>query len=303
MSIRAALMNFVIRRTVKRQLPDKAADVKAFRERMAGAGNLTPKAPTGVSFKACQVNQVSCEWVSLEQTNTSAVLLYFHGGGYVMGDAVGHRNLSWRLARASGMRVLMVNYRLAPETPFPAALQDATAVFEWLLSRGYAADKIVIGGDSAGGGLALATLLNLKNLGTDLPAAAILISPWVDLTLSGTSYIGNKAKDPMLTRSVLATWAECYLSGREATAPLASPLFADLNDLPPMLVHVGSTEILNSDAERLVDKVIELGGSAALKVWPKMVHVFHLFAGRIPEADQAINELGDYCRANIANPS
>lgn len=303
MSIRAALMNFVIRRTVKPQLPDKAADVKAFRERMAGAGNLTPKAPAGVSFEACQVNQVSCEWVSPEQASTSAVLLYFHGGGYVMGDAVAHRNLSWRLARASGMRVLMVNYRLAPETPFPAALEDATAVFEWLLSQGYAADKIVIGGDSAGGGLVLATLLNLKNLGTDLPAAAILISPWVDLTLSGKSYIDNKATDPMLTRPALAAWAECYLSGREATAPLASPLFADLNDLPPMLVHVGSTEILNSDSERLVDKVIELGGSAALKVWPKMVHVFHLFAGRIPEADQAINELGDYCRANIENPS
>lgn len=303
MSIRAVLMNFVIRRTVKPQLPDKAADVKVFREQMASAGNLMAKAPAGVSFEACQVNQVSCEWVSPEQASTSAVLLYFHGGGYVMGDAVGHRNLSWRLARASGMRVLMVNYRLAPETPFPAALEDATAVFEWLLSQGYAADEIVIGGDSAGGGLALATLLNLKNLGTDLPAAAILISPWVDLTLSGKSYIGNGAVDPMLTRSALVAWAECYLSGREATAPLASPLFADLNDLPPMLVHVGSTEILNSDSERLVDKVIELGGSAALKVWPKMVHVFHLFAGRIPEADQAINELGDYCRANIANPS
>ncbi|HIG62063.1 MAG TPA: alpha/beta hydrolase [Gammaproteobacteria bacterium] len=303
MSIRAALMNFVIRRTVKPQLPDKAADVKAFREQMAGASNLMPKAPAGIAFEACQVNQVSCEWVSPEQANTSSVLLYFHGGGYVMGDAVGHRNLSWRLARASGMRVLMVNYRLAPETPFPGALEDATAVFEWLLSQGYAADKIVIGGDSAGGGLALATLLNLKNLGSDLPAAAILISPWVDLTLSGKSYIGNKAADPMLTRSALAAWAECYLSGREATAPLASPLFADLNDLPPMLVHVGSTEILNSDSESLVDKVIELGGSAALKVWPKMVHVFHLFAGRIPEADQAINELGDYCRANMENPS
>jgi len=299
MSFRAALMNFIIRRTIKRQLPQNADEMKAFRKRMSDAGNLMPKPSSGVTFEECQAGEVSCEWVCPEPASPTAVILYFHGGGYVLGDAVGHRNLSWRLARASGFRVLMVNYRLAPESPFPAALDDAIAAFDWLKSQGYAPENIILGGDSAGGGLALATLLNLKNLGADLPAAAILLSPWVDLTLSGASYADNSTLDPMLTREVLKAWAETYLADRDAKAPLASPLYGDLQDLPPMLVHVGSTEILRSDAESLVDKVIEMGGAAALKVWPKMVHVFHLFGGRVPEADQAIDELGKYSRASV----
>jgi epsilon-lactone hydrolase len=301
MSIRAALMNFIIKRTIKLQLPQNAAEMKAFRKRMADAGNLMPKPSSGVTFEECQAGEVNCEWVRPEPASPTAVILYFHGGGYVLGDAVGHRNLSWRLACASGFRVLMVNYRLAPESPFPAALEDAIAAFDWLISQGYAPENIILGGDSAGGGLALATLLNLKNLGADLPAAAILISPWLDLTLSGPSYADNSASDPMLTSQVLKAWAESYLADRDAKAPLASPLFGDLQGLPPMLIHVGSTEILRSDAESLVDKVIEMGGTAALKVWPKMVHVFHLFAGRVPEAGQAIDELGSYCRASVEN--
>ena len=302
MSIRAALMNFVISRTVKLQLPKNITEIKAFRARMADAGNLMPKPSPDVTFEACQAGEANCEWVYPASAGLNAVILYFHGGGYVMGDAIGHRNLSGRLARASGFRVLMVNYRLAPENPFPSALEDAITAYNWLLSQGYSPENIILGGDSAGGGLALAALLNLKNLGTELPAAAILISPWVDLTLSGSSYADNNKSDPMLTNQVLNVWAETYLAGRDAKAPLASPLFGDLMSLPPMLVHVGSTEILRSDAESLVDRVIEMGGTAALKVWPKMVHVFHLFAGRVPEADQAINELGNYCRASVENP-
>ena len=300
MSIRAALISFLMRRTVKAQLENIGDDVPAFRERMNSANGLMPKLPKDALVDKVDVEGVPCEWVSADGADSHRVLMYLHGGGYVFGGFDSHRDLAWRLSNASGMRVLLVDYRLAPEHPFPAALEDATACYRWLLAEGYKPGQIVIGGDSAGGGLTLSTMVNLKNLGVEQPAGAILLSPWLDMTGSGSSVAANAKADAMLSPVSLDSFARFYLGELDRKAPLASPLFADLAGLPAMLVHVGSTEILLSDAQRLVENVQNAGGEIALDVWPKMPHVFQLFSGRIPEGKVAIEQLGQFIQNRTA---
>jgi len=300
MSIRAQVMSFLMRRTIKKQLANMGDDVDAFRKRLRDASRLRPEIPGDVIIEPLNVSGISAEWISLEQSDAQRVLLYFHGGGYVIGGLDGFRDVAWRLSRASGLKVLLVDYRLAPENPFPAAVEDAIACYRWLLDEGYQARHIVIGGDSAGGGLTIATLVNLKNLGLSQPSGAILISPWVDLSVSGESMAVNEVADPMLSRAILDHWAELYLGELDRKAPLASPLFADLSELPPVMVHVGSTEVLLSDAERLVEKIIKTGGEAVLEVWPKMPHIFQVFASRIPEGKEAIGKLGVFLNNRTA---
>jgi len=299
MSIRASLISFILKRTLKKQF-DTVGDVVSFRQKMADAGDLGGKTPGRISITPQTINGVSCEWVTSEQTDQNRVLIYLHGGGYVFGSPESHRGLAWRLAEESCMRVLMVDYRLAPEHPFPAALDDATTCYRWLLDEGFASDEIAIAGDSAGGGLALAALVNMKNLGLNLPRCGFLLSPWVDLSASGSSVESNAAADVMLTPNALHTMAQHYLGELDRKAPLASPLFADLSGLPPLLIHVGSTEILLSDAERLKDKILAAGGEVTLKVWPKMPHVFQVFASRIPEGIDAIKELSNFLKDETA---
>ena len=295
MSIRAALISFIMRRTIKKQF-DALDDVVAFRASMADASKLSGALPANVTVTPETINGVACEWVTLGDTDQNKVLLYFHGGGYVFGGPDSHRDLAWRLAESSGMRVLMVDYSLAPENRFPAAVDDALVCYRWLLDEGFDTSKIAIGGDSAGGGLAAATLVNIKNFGLQQPSCAILLSPWVDLSGSGDSIMTNADAEAVLTAGALHKMAQHYLDGRDPKAPLASPLFADLSGMPNLLVHVGSTEILRSDAERLVDKVNSAGGSAELTIWPKMPHVFQVFAARIPEGKKAVALLGDFLR-------
>lgn len=293
MSIRAAVMRFLLRHTVKKQF-DNFDDVPAFRERMANSARLTPKVPDEVSVVSTVVGGVACEWLGDNTARQDKVLMYLHGGGYVFGGPDSHRDIGWRLARAAGMRVLMVDYRLAPEHPFPAALEDATNCYRWLLDEGYEPGSVAIGGDSAGGGLSVALLINLRNLGLPLPAACILLSPWTDLSMSGDSMARNEALDPMLSKAILDKMAEYYLGKRDRRAPLASPLFGDLSGLPATYVQVGSLEVLRSDAERLADKIREAGGEVMLEVWPGMFHVFQVFAARVPEGRQAIEKLGEF---------
>ena len=293
MSVRAAVMSFILRRTLKKQFA-AIDDVVAFRARMKAASNMSGVVPDSVSVVPINVQGVSCEWITNAGTDQNRVLMYLHGGGYVFGGLDSHREIAWRLAQASGMRVLLVDYRLAPEHVFPAALEDATACYRWLLSEGFEPARIAIGGDSAGGGLTVATLVNLKNLGLPQPSGAILLSPWTDLSLSGDSIETNEAKDAMLSRAALLKCAQYYLGERERRAPLASPLFADLSGLPPVLIHVGSTEMLCSDAQRLAEKWESAGGEASIEIWPKMPHVFQVLAARIPEGAQAIVKLGEF---------
>ena len=222
------------------------------------------------------------------------MLVYFHGGGYVFGGLDSHRDIGWRLARAGNMRVLMVDYRLGPENQFPAALEDATQCYRYLIDQGFKPHKIAIGGDSAGGGLTVALLYNLRNLGLPMPGGCILLSPWTDLSMSGDSMSMNESVDPMLSKSILEKMAEYYLGQRDRKAPLASPLFGDVSGLPPIYIQVGSLEVLKSDAERLADKIRTAGGEVLLEVWPGMFHVFQVFAARVPEGRRAIAKLGEF---------
>ncbi len=298
MSIRAALISFMMKRTIKKQF-DNLTDVAAFRESMASASQLTGKIPPDVAMTPQPADGVPCEWVTVDGIEQDKVLLYLHGGGYVFGSPESHRDLTWRLAAAARIRVLAVDYRLAPEHPFPAAVDDATRSYRWLLAEGFSPEDICIGGDSAGGGLAVATLVNLKNLGLPQPAGCILLSPWTDLSGSGESVKTNASADAMLTEKALHNMAGHYLGELDRTAALASPLFADLSGLAPMLVHVGSTEILLSDSERLVERVQAAGGEISLQIWPKMPHVFQIFAARIPEAKQAIEQLAQFIKSRL----
>ncbi len=303
MSIRSALMSAVLRRTIKKQL-DNLEDVALFRENMAKADGLSAKTPDNVTVTPLSIPgatgvSIPCEWLQMEEASTKPVLLYFHGGCYVFGGLNSHRDIAWRLAEAGDVRVLLVDYRLAPEHPFPAALEDSIECYRWLLAQGIAPDQIAIGGDSAGGGLSVATMVNIKNLGMPMPNCAILLSPWTDLSLSGDSVKANASSDVMLTAGALKKTSGHYLGQSDHTAPLASPLFADLSGLPATFVQVSESEILLSDAQRLVTKIVDAGGEAKLETWPNMPHVWQILASRIPEGKAAIAKLGEFLKVRL----
>ena len=240
---------------------------------------------------------VEAYWVSATNTdNNSPVVLYFHGGGYVMGSALSHRALTERLAVAVGGRVLAVNYRLAPEHPFPAATDDALASYRWLLGQGVAPSNIVVAGDSAGGGLTIAALVAIRDAGEPLPACAIAISPWVDMEGLGESMITKAAVDPMVQKAALAMLAPMYLNGHDPRTPLAAPLYADLSGLPPILIQVGSEEPLLDDSNRLAEKIEQAGSQVTLEVWPDMIHVWHLFAPMLDKGQEAIERMATFSR-------
>lgn len=228
-----------------------------------------------------------------------AALLYLHGGAYVAGSAQGYRGLAGEMARAAGVTGYAIDYRLAPEAPFPAAVDDAVAAYQALLARGFAAHRIVLAGDSAGGGLVAALLVALRDAGTALPAAAVLISPWADLTGNAASLANKAAADPSLTAAGLQAGARHYLGTTPATHPLASPVFADFTGLPPLLIQVGSSEILLDDAVRLASAAGAAEVAVRLEVWPQMVHVWHAFGFMLEEGRRAIAGAGDFLRAAL----
>lgn len=226
-----------------------------------------------------------------------AVLLYLHGGAYISGNPQGYRGLAAELARATGARGIALDYRLAPEHPFPAAVHDAVAGYEALLARGFAPGRIAIAGDSAGGGLTMATLIALRDKGTPMPAAALLISPWADLTGKARSLESKAAEDPTLTAEALRIAAAHYLGGASAEHPLASPVLADLTGLPPMLIQVGSSEILLDDAVALAAAAGRANAPVRLEIWPNMPHVWHAFGFMLPAGQKAIATAGAFLSA------
>ncbi len=240
---------------------------------------------------------VPAEWVAAPGHDTQRAVLYLHGGGYAIGSINTHRRLAYDISAASGARVLVIDYRLAPEHPFPAAVDDATTAWRWLLRQGLAANRLAIAGDSAGGGLTIATLVNLRDQKLGLPACAVAISPWVDLEGAGTSITTRSAQDPMVQKAGLLWMAGMYLNGKDAKTPLAAPLHADLKGLPPVLVQVGTAETLLDDATRIAEKLHAAGGDVRLAVWPNMLHVFPLFAPILSEGREGCIEIGAFIRS------
>lgn len=252
-----------------------------------------------VTSTPVQAGGVPAEWIVAPGVAEDRVLLYLHGGGYVLCSVNTHRDLISRLARAAGVRALGVDYRLAPEHRFPAAVEDATAAFRWLVSQGVEPRHIVIGGDSAGGGLTLATLVALRDAGEPLPAAAVCLSPWVDLEGTGASMTTKASVDPFVAKAMTQFLAQQYLGDHDPRAPLAAPLYADLHGLPVLLIQVGSAEVLLDDATRIAERARDAGVEVSLEVWDEMIHVWHLFASILPEGQQAIERVGEFIRTHL----
>ena len=297
-----SLRTRIIRRTLQRVTSTISTrlSIQEQRTRLDELSRRSIRVPKGVTVQTVQVSGIHAQWIEPTGVDPRKVILYLHGGGYCICSLDTHRGLAARLALASQTRVLIIDYRLAPENPFPAALEDAQTAYNWLLTQGITAEQISIGGDSAGGGLTVATAVNLRDAGQKLPAALFLLSPWTDLTFSGESHQTRKKIDPIFGgEDGGLNFAPAYLAGQDPTNPLISPLFADLQGLPPTLIHVGSDEILLDDSTRLEEKMKAAGVESHLQVWEGMWHVFQVFAPYIPEAQLSIDRVGQFIQKSI----
>jgi epsilon-lactone hydrolase len=290
-SLQAYLSVWLIKWRVKRKL-------RGVRDYRLARKILFPdpyKVPFNVRISSAQSNGISGEWVEGPQPVENA-LLYLHGGGYFGCSAETHRPITAFFAQ-QGFRVFAPNYRLAPENPFPAAVDDAVAAYRGLLAPGSPSQRIFVAGDSAGAGLALSLLLALRAASSPLPSAAVLFSPWTDLAATGDSVRTNTKRCAMFDGNDIAASARFYLGDTDPRNPLASPLYGDLSGLPPLLIHVGSDEVLRDDATRLAERARAAGVSVELKVWPVVPHVWQLAPHKIPEARQSLRESAEFLQA------
>ncbi len=250
--------------------------------------------PKEIEIKSIMLDKIPAEWVIPSDPIKDHIILYLHGGGWIMGSPLASRRLNSAIAETTKISILSIDYRLAPEYPFPVPLEDCVDAYKWLLSNGFKNDHIIIAGDSAGGNLTLTTLLKIRDLGIDLPAGAICLSPATDLTLADDSFFKNAETDILADMGIF-WWIVAYLSGENPRNPYISPLFADLKGLPPILLQASSCEMLCSDATRFVEKAKKAGTNAILQSWDDMSHVFQgLIYELIPEAKDAINKIADF---------
>ncbi|QGG94005.1 alpha/beta hydrolase [Actinomarinicola tropica] len=272
---------------------DAEMTIDEWREAYDGLGGLLPAAE-GVPVESVDAAGVPAEWIG---AGDGPVVVYVHGGGYCIGSLDSHRPMLTHLASAIGGRVLAVDYRLAPEHPFPAALDDACTAYRWVLAGGVEPSRVVVAGDSAGGGLTLATVVALRDAGDPLPAAGVCLSPWADLTQSGSTMAEKADADPMVHAEDLDRWAAAYAGadGDPAASGL-SPVFADLSGLPPLLVEVGTAEVLLDDARRVAERARAAGVDVTLFEGEDLIHVWHFFAGAVPEADEGITRVAEFVR-------
>ena len=292
-SRRSKCLAWVTRRTMKNRLGASGSVVKE-RESLEKMSGLMSRRTPG---QPATLNGVSGEWQLPQTGDGGRVILYLHGGGYVLGSPVSHRDMVGGIADAAHARAFIADYRLGPEHPFPAAVEDAVAAYQGLLDDGVDPAKLCIAGDSAGGGLTVATLVALRERKLPLPAGGICISPWADLTCASNSMTSMAEADPLLKPDALRWMAGLYLNGQDPKSPLASPVFADLKGLPPLLIQVGTEEALYDDAITLSRVAREAGVDVTLEVWEGMMHVWHLMAKLIPEGKQAIQMIGAFVTA------
>ncbi|MGF1489821.1 MAG: alpha/beta hydrolase [Prochloraceae cyanobacterium] len=250
--------------------------------------------PEDAQIEAVNMNGVPGEFVKAFTHKSPSTIIYLHGGGYAIGSLKTHRTLAYNLSKASGFQVLLVDYRLAPEHTFPAAIEDSIKAYRWLLQNGWSADRIGIAGDSAGGGLALATCIALREEKERLPSAIVCISPWTDLEVKGESIHTKASVDPICSKLEIDFFRDLYVEKKDFSHPLASPLYADLRGLPPLLIQVGTEEILLDDSIRLAEGAKQCGVETDLKIWDKMIHVWHLFAPSLSEGRDAISQAANF---------
>jgi epsilon-lactone hydrolase len=269
------------------------------RQRLDEIGAIWPVAED-VSLSAANCGGVPGEWSIVPESNPSCVLMYLHGGGYCSGSILSHRRLVTEAGRAAKMRTLAVGYRLAPDHPFPAALDDALRVWRYLRDLGIAASRVAVGGDSAGGGLTLALIGRLIELGEELPACAWLVSPWTDLTLLGATLVARDAVDPIIHKGYLGELASAYIpAGIDRRDPRVSPLYANLQGFPPILIQVGSAETLLDDAVRLAAKAGAADVPVTLQIWPHMIHAWPLWNAHLDAGRRALTGAGLFMRDRI----
>lgn len=286
---------------LKRLLREKALPpATPIAERRAVMEKFAFRVADDIAVEQLTIDGRAAEWLSAPHADAQHVLLYLHGGGYVMGSPNTHRALAGELSRAAQARVFLPDYRLAPEAPFPAAVEDAVAAVQWLYGQGVAPAFLAIAGDSAGGGLTAATLIALRDRQLPLPRSAVCISPWSDLNCSNASYQTRAAADPMITTEDITLMASTYLHGADAKSALASPNRGDLAGLPPLLIQVGRDEVLLDDAIVLHEAARSAGVTSTLEIWDDMIHVWHAFHPMLPEARQGITRVGEYLRTQWA---
>ncbi len=283
-------LNKVIER-IKSQPQNPNASIE---DRRAGMERISERVAADITCEKVSASGVDAEWIAAPGAAADRIILHLHGGGYVIGSINTHRAMVSRIARASNARALLIDYRLAPEHPFPAAVEDAIVAYKWLLAQGYKPARIVVAGDSAGGGLTLALLLAIRDANLPMPAGAVPISPWTDLEGTGESVRTRAARDVMVTQEDLAHSAKQYYGTHDPKDPLVSPVQANFRGLPPMLIHVGDAEILLDDATRVAKRAKLDGVDVELEVWDDMPHVWHVFAKILPEGQQAIDKIGKF---------
>jgi phosphinothricin tripeptide acetyl hydrolase len=279
--------------------PVQGSDIFAMRAAMDTIATVMPP-PKDMTFTPVDAGGVPAEWSTADAADSGRVVVYFHGGAYVMGSVASHRNLVGHIARRTGARVLNVDYRLAPEHPFPAAVDDAVAAYRFVRESGVPAAKIAIAGDSAGGGLTAACLVALRDAGETMPGAAVCISPWLDLSQSFGSWQSKAELDPMLKIEQIQTCADAYLAGADPKTPTASPVFADLRGLPPLFVQVGTAETLLDESVEFTKRAQAAGVDARIDAAPDMIHVWHAFADLLPEGRDALDDLAAFLEAKLA---
>ena len=283
------------------RLRDRAAErpatptVQEMRDGFDELANILPT-PADARVEPVDAGGVAAEMIAAPGADAARLILYLHGGGYVIGSLNSHRTLAYDLSKAAGARLLNVDYRLAPEHPFPAAVDDAVAAYRWLLESGAHPATTVIGGDSAGGGLTVATMVALKDAGLPMPAAGVCLSPWVDMEGLGDSMDSKAEADPLVQRDAIEWFAGLYLNGADPKSPLAAPLYADLTGLPALLIQVGTAETLLDDSVALAKRAEAAGVAVTFDIWENMIHVWHLFAPMLSEGREAIVQAGAFIR-------
>lgn len=304
-SFKGKFFSFVLRNRhllkgkLKQEIITKESSILDLRESMQQSAKRMSRIADDVVITPASFKYFYAEWLETKECLDDWVILYFHGGGFVSGNAEAHRNLVSKFVKKVGIKTLVFDYRLAPEHPFPAAMEDSVAIYQWLLEEGYRSERIFFAGDSAGAGLEFSCLLKLKALGVKLPKAVVAISPCVDMTISGESHKTRLKQDPCTPRGSTETWLGYYVGDGDPTNPFMSPVFADLTGLPPVMIQVGDHETLLSDSQNLAKKAEESGVKVTLHVWEGLFHCFPLLSPLFKEASLAMDEIDSFFKKHM----